>query len=180
MNTISILPATQRHAPAISRLMSLATRQLQRQVLSAHQIKRSLEVAVIDQQLIEDGTYFVATSSGVMVACGGWSFRHTLYGAANCPGTCSDCLDPLTSSARMRAFYTHPEYVRRGIGRMLLAHAEMSARVHGYTKAKLVATLVGQPLYLSCGYSVTEKLDHVCPDGTRIPISIMRKSLLPG
>ena len=43
--------------------------------------------------------------------------------------------------------YTDPDYVRRGIGRMVLAANEAAARAAGFKRAELMATLAGEPLY---------------------------------
>lgn len=36
-------------------------------------------VAILDRQLVEDGTYFVVEEQGELAACGGWSRRDKLF-----------------------------------------------------------------------------------------------------
>ena len=54
--------------------------------------------------------------------------------------------------------YTHPAFVRRGVGRLILALCEEAARAEGFTRAELVATMAGEPLYRACGYFAIERL----------------------
>ena len=81
----------------------------------------------LDTQLVDDGTYFVVTRAGVLAGCGGWSRRATMYGGDQSPGRNSALLDPAKDAARIRAMYTHPDFVRRGIGRLILSLCEGAA-----------------------------------------------------
>jgi len=71
---------------------------------------------------------------------------------SNAPAT--DTLDPTRDAAWMRAFFVHPGWARRGIGRRLLRMAEEGARDAGFRRVELLATHTGAPLNLSCGYRV--------------------------
>lgn len=54
-----------------------------------------------------------------MVACGGWSFRSTLYGGDQFAArNDDDLLNPETDAAKIRALFVHPECVRMGIGEL--------------------------------------------------------------
>jgi len=111
-------------APAIAELMTAAIAQLQIGYLTPDQIAASGAGMGLDTQLIEDGTYFCAvTSKGgdeILVGCGGWSHRATLYGGNHSGGRDLRLLDPATERARIRAMYTHPDHARRGISRFRL------------------------------------------------------------
>jgi Acetyltransferase (GNAT) domain len=48
--------------------------------------------------------------------------------------------------------YTHPDFTRRGVGRLVLELCEQAARAEGFTRAELMATMAGAPLYRACGY----------------------------
>ena len=61
---------------------------------------------------------------GALAGCGGWSRRATLYGGNQTPGRDAALLDPATDAARVRAMYTHPEFKRRGVGRLVLELCE--------------------------------------------------------
>jgi hypothetical protein len=65
-----------------------------------------------DTLIIEDGTYFVLTlqeNPELIVACGGWSFRKTLYGGDLAPSRKPARQDPPTERASIRAIFTHPD-----------------------------------------------------------------------
>jgi len=133
----------------------------------------------LDTQLIADGTYFVVESAGggepVLVGCGGWSKRKTPYGSDDRPGREDTLLDPPRDAAKIRAFFVHPEWARRGIGRMLLEASENAARASGFTHFELGATLSGIPLYERCGYIRCERVDLPLAVGGVLPIVKMVK-----
>ena len=47
----------------------------------------------------------------------------------------------------------------------------------GFRSAELVATLPGEPLYAACGFAVTERFELPLPDGIRVPLTRMVRSL---
>jgi GNAT superfamily N-acetyltransferase len=132
----------------------------------------------VDTQLIADGTYYVADAGGLVVGCGGWSRRKTLYGGSQSRPADDDLfLDPATDAAKIRAFFVHPAWARRGIGRRILELSEQAARRAGFAHFELMAILTGVPLYSACGYSVTEHVDLPLPDGLVFPCMKMVKIL---
>lgn len=72
--------------------------------------------------------------------------------------------------------YTHPAFSRRGVGRLILSLCEAAASAEGFTRAELVATLAGEPLYLACGYRSIERFvdDR---GGAAVPLVRMSKEL---
>ena len=125
----------------------------------------------LDTQLVEDGTYFIVESEGVIVGCGGWSRRATLYGGDQTPGRNAAHLDPNRDPAKVRAMYTHPAYARLGIGRLILSLCEHAARGEGFSKLELMATKSGEPLYLACGY---EPIEQILDDRGGAPVPLIR------
>lgn len=85
--------------------------------------------------------------------------------------------DPKAEPAKIRAMYTHPDFVRRGIGRMLLDASEAAARAEGFSAMEMGSTAPGVPLYEACGYRLVEDLSRPSEDGTIVPILRMRKEL---
>lgn len=171
--------ATAEDIPTISALMDRAIADLQRAYLSEAEIAASRLSMGLDTQLIADGTYVVVEDGERrLVGCGGWSFRATLYGGDHNPALRNAApLDPAKDAARIRAMYTDPAFVRRGIGRMVLAANEGSARAAGFVRAELMATLAGEPLYLACGYEPIERVEKMSDGGVPVPGVRMGKAL---
>jgi GNAT superfamily N-acetyltransferase len=171
--------ATAEDIPAIAALMDRAIGELQRGFLSEEEIASSRLSMGLDTQLIADGTYMVVEEGDRIVGCGGWSFRATLYGGDHNPALRNAAaLDPRKDSARIRAMYTDPGHVRRGIGRMVLAANEAAARAAGFARAELMATLAGEPFYLACGYQAIEQVRKMSEGGVPVPGVRMGKALL--
>lgn len=127
--------ATQDDIPTISVLMERAIESLQRGFLSPEEIAASRSSMGLDTQLIADGTYFLVEADGRLAGCGGWSRRATLYGGSHSAALRDDrLLDPSREPARVRAMYTDPAFVRRGIGRLILSLAEDAARAAGFAR----------------------------------------------
>ncbi len=138
--------------PALSVVMDAAIAELQRDFLEPAQITSSRMIMGLDRQLVLDGTYFVVEGDRRIAGCGGWSRRATLYGGDHTPGRDAALLDPATEAARVRAMYTHPDFARRGVGRLILELCEAAARAEGFRRLELMATLAGRALYSQCGW----------------------------
>jgi GNAT superfamily N-acetyltransferase len=72
--------------------------------------------------------------------------------------------------------YTHPDFTRRGVGRLILERCEAAAATEGFTTFELMGTLAGRPLYESAGYTVIEELTDAT-GGVAVPLVRMRKHL---
>ncbi|MEO7719233.1 MAG: GNAT family N-acetyltransferase [Capsulimonas sp.] len=128
----------------------------------------------VDRQLIADGTYFVVEANGGIVACGGWSRRKTLFGGDS---SSASLLDPARDAARIRAFFVHPDFARRGAGRLMMTACETAISEAGFTNVEIVATLAGEPLYAAFGYLVSERFEIPLQDDLTLPVVRMRKQL---
>lgn len=164
--------------PVLEKLIPLSARLLQAGYYTSQQIEGALgTVFGVDTQLIRDGTYWVAEVDGLVVGCGGWSKRKTTYGSDSAKKTGEDPLrDPLTEPAMIRAFFVHPEYARRGIGRGIMVRSEAAANAAGFKNIEIVATLAGAPLYAAFHYSIVEQFDIRLANGAALPVVRMRKS----
>ena len=182
MNTpsgnFSIRRATEHDAPALEGLIELSVRTLLTKHYSAEQLAAALgPVFGLDRQLVRDGTYFVVQNDSAIVGCGGWSRRRAVYGGdRDRPGEDAE-LSPASEAARVRAFFVHPLWERRGIGRMILRVSERAIRAAGFARIELVATLAGEPLYAAHGYLVAERGEAPLPGGFSIPTVHMFKRL---
>ena len=163
--------------PAIEQLIALSARGLCLGDYSAAQVDAALGTAWgCDSELIRDGTYFVAVASGPLVACGGWSRRRTLFGGDAQQGRVSDPLDPERDAARIRAFFVHPDWARRKLGRLLLDRCESEARSHGFRAVQLMATLTGERFYRQFGYAGEPAVEYALPGDQVVRFVPMRKS----
>lgn len=169
-------PATFDDLPALEKLISVSARELSAVDYSDAQIEGALSGAFgVDTQLLRDGSYFVVEHDGAIIGCGGWSRRRTLFGGDARADRDPAELDPRTDAAKIRAFFVHPDFARRGLGSAILDRCEREARARGFTRFELMATLPGQRLYSARGYAAGERIDYPLPDGSTIPFVPMSK-----
>jgi GNAT superfamily N-acetyltransferase len=158
---------------ALTALIDASVRELQAGDYTPAQIEESLRsVYGVDTQLIADGTYFAVESGETIVGCGGWSKRRTLYGGDQFRAREDSLLDPARDAARIRAFFVHPQWARRGIGALLLEACESAAMASGFTRLEMGATLTGVPFYRAKGYQEAEGMS--VPMGNGLSLEIVR------
>ena len=153
--------------------------------LSPAEIEAAKETMGVDQTLIEDQSYFIIESlvgnvlenKNIMVGCGGWGKRKTLYGGDHTVGRDDNFSDPMVDAARIRAMYTHPKWIRCGIGSYLLDLSETSARNAGFKTIELGATLPGEPFYLASGYKEISRETSIAANGAENVVIKMTKAL---
>jgi GNAT superfamily N-acetyltransferase len=163
---------------ALSQLIELSGRALSAGYYSPEQADAiTRHVFGVDTQLIHDQTYFIIDGESHIVACGGWSKRRTLFGGDQTKAGADPLLDPATEPARIRAFFVHPSFARRGLGRQLMATCISAARQAGFGSLELVATLPGEPLYLASGFVVLERFFLDLPGLIQVPVSRMRMAI---
>jgi len=156
---LEIRIATETDRDSIEQLIFLSARELSRGYYTDEQIAAALaRVYGVDSALIDDGTYFVAEADGILVGCGGWSKRKTLFGGDQFANRDSGLLDPRRDAAKIRAFFVHPNYTRRGIARALLARCEAAARRDAFSSFELMSTLPGVEFYRACGFSSDDSI----------------------
>src|SRR5439155_8900344 len=159
-------------------LIPISVRGLQAGYYSQAQMEAALgPVFGVDRQLIRDGTYFVAERNGTIVGCGGWSRRRSLYGGDGGRAGEDQLLDPKREPARVRAFFVHPAWARRGIGRSIMAACERAIREAHFRSVELVATLAGEPLYAAIGDTPVQRYEVAMTGGLTLPVVRMAKSL---
>ena len=173
---LTLRQAVPTDVPALRLLIDASVRGLQSADYTPAQIEGALEAVYgVDSQLIADGTYFVVEDAKVIVGCGGWSRHKTLFGGDHWMAREDSLLDPLHDAARIRAFFVHPDWVRRGIGSMILEACEKAATAAGFTRLEMGATLTGVPLYRARGYVALESLDVPLRNGESIKVIRMEK-----
>lgn len=160
--------------------MGLSIAENMKSFLSAAEIEAAQETMGVDRRLIEDKTYFLIETPyrkhTILVGCGGWGKRKTLYGGDHTPGRDDALSDPTVDAARIRAMYTHPAWVRCGIGTLLLNLGEAAAREAGFSRIELGSTLPGEPLYLARGYEEVSREKHLSANGAiNVVIRMVKK-----
>lgn len=173
-----ILTATTNDITALQELIQLSGRELSVGFYTPEQIESvNHYVFGVDSSLIEDGSYFLVRDESKLIACGGWSQRRTLYGGDQRRIGKPEKLDPTLEPAKIRAFFVHPNYARKGLGMALLHHCEQAALSAGFSALELMATLPGVPLYQRGGFVESEQVFDTLPNGIVIPFVRMRKTL---
>jgi GNAT superfamily N-acetyltransferase len=170
--------ATLEDRAALERLIAESARGLSRGDYSDEQVEAAIaSVFGVDTDLIHDGTYYVAEAAGEPIGCGGWSRRKTLFGGDRFAARDSGELDPLTETAKIRAFFVHPGWARRGVAGAILSTCEHEASAQGFRAVELMATLPGVRLYAARGYEAGELVAYEIADGVTIEFVPMRKEL---
>ncbi|WP_310488976.1 GNAT family N-acetyltransferase [Chamaesiphon sp. VAR_69_metabat_338] len=168
---IQIRPARLEDIPALTSLIPLSVRMLQASYYTPAQIEGALgTVFAVDSQLIRDRTYFIAESDSQIVGCGGWSRRSTSYGGdLNQSAAADELIDPNLHPAKIRAFFVHPAWARRGIGSQMMRQCEAAAVAAGFGTIEIVATLAGEPLYARFGYRTIQQFEIPLPNNLTLP-----------
>jgi GNAT superfamily N-acetyltransferase len=180
---LTVRLATLADCEVLTALIARSARELSRSDYRPEQVEGALQGAFgVDSQLIRDGTYFVVEDDvigdgPVIVGCGGWSFRRTLFGSDKRAERDAAELDPRTDPAKIRAFFVAPAHARRGIGTLLLDKCESQARARGFSRVELMSTLPGVRLYSARGYSGVEQVCYEVAPGVAIEFLPMSKAL---
>ena len=188
---IQLRLAVPEDVPVLREVIDASVRGLQTQDYTPAQIEGALKTVFgVDSQLIADGTYFVAEAGPtavertgaqhaqpelMIVGCGGWSKRKTLYGSDHWTGREDALLDPLRDAAKIRAFFIHPAWARRGVGGKILEACEDAARAAGFTRYEMGATLTGAKLFGVKGYVAVQRISIPLVNGEFLPVIHMEK-----
>jgi GNAT superfamily N-acetyltransferase len=164
--------------PALEALIPDSVRGLQAPYYTPAQMEAAIgSVFGVDRQLVRDGTYFVVEHGGRIIGCGGWSRRSALCGGDHGRAREDQELDPRVDPARIRAFFVHPEWARRGVGRCIMSECERAIAGAGFRRVVIMSTLAGVPLYASFGYAVSERSDADLGGGLKLAVVRMEKTL---
>jgi GNAT superfamily N-acetyltransferase len=188
---IQLRLAVPEDVPVLRELIDASVRGLQTEDYTPAQIEGALKTVFgVDSQLIADGTYIVAQTEPaaiertgakhaqpewMIVGCGGWSKRKTLYGSDHWTGREDALLDPLRDAAKIRAFFIHPAWARRGVGGMILQACEEAARAAGFARYEMGATLTGAKLFGVKGYVAVRPISIPLVNGESLPVIHMEK-----
>ena len=173
--------ATPADAPEIAELMRISIFENMKSFLSSAEVEAAQETMGVDWTLIEDETYFVVETvqrgQRIIVGCGGWGKRRTLYGGDHTVGRDDTLSNPAVDSARIRAMYTHPSWTRCGIGTLLLDVGEAVARDAGFKTIELGSTIPGEPFYIARDYKEVSRETQIATNGSKNVVIKMEKDL---
>jgi len=176
MHEFTLRPASRADVTAIAAVMRESVEQFGPTAYSERQVASALKfICRPDEQLIEDGTYFVAVIDGEIAGCGGWSRRQKVYSGSAASSGEDALLDPAADAARIRAMFVRPRWARRGIGRAILQHSETRAAAEGFLRLQLVAMRSAGTLYESCGYRAIREAPITLEDGVVLECTLMEK-----
>lgn len=177
--TYRIRVATLEDLPALEDVIARSARELSVGDYTSAQVEGALRGAFgVDTQLIRDGTYFVVEDGeGGVVACGGWSYRRTLFGSDQRGGRDASELDPAVDAAKIRAFFVDPRHARKGLGTRLLETCEAAVMGRGFRRVDLMGTLPGVKLYAVRGYVANGRVGYPVGPGVEIEFVAMSKEL---
>ncbi len=162
---------------AIQNLMMLSINSLISPMTNKDELEAHFDGMGLDEQLIKDNTYVLVFRKNILVGCGGWGIRRTLFGGSHTKNRNDNFLNPKKESARIRAMYTHPDYTRIGIGSFILKFAEEKAKKLGFNKIELMATFSGKPLYESRNYRFLEESIFTSSLGNKVIFYKMEKDI---
>lgn len=114
-----------------------------------HVLERALPSMILAQPvLLDSGRFFVAESDGMdVVGCGGWSHES--------PGTWASH----GGVGHVRHFATHPDWVRRGVGRALMCACMAQATSEGFHRLDCLSSLNAIDFYTALGFSRIAEID---------------------
>jgi len=174
----TINPAKIEETSQLQSLIEKSVKGLSINYYTEQQIESALiHVFGVDSQLIIDQTYYIVRDADKIAGCGGWSKRKTLFGGDQTKGREDPLLNPLTDAARIRAFFVHPDWARKGVGTALLNFCTDGAAAAGFHQLQLAATLPGVPFYSRLGFSIIENKEIVLADGETLPLAVMYKAI---
>ncbi|MEA2329417.1 MAG: hypothetical protein QOE68_4376 [Thermoanaerobaculia bacterium] len=178
MKNCAIRNASREDVTAIATVMRESVEAFGKDVYTAQQIASAIRyICRPDEQLIIDGTYFVAVDDDQIIGCGGWSRRRKVYSGSASSGGEDELLDPASEPARIRSMFVRPSFGRRGIGRAILQHSEERAAADGFLRLQLVAMRSAGTLYESSGYTAVADAPVVLEDGVVLECTLMEKGI---
>ncbi|MEA3032323.1 MAG: hypothetical protein QOH86_339 [Sphingomonadales bacterium] len=167
MHRLRLRVATPADSEAVAAILLPSYSLLMAEAYPAALMARTLpSITRANPELLASGRYYlVEAETGEPAGCGGWS--------AHPPGSS----EPDPRRAHIRHFATHPDWIRRGVGRMLYARCEADARAAGFTRFECWASLDGEVFYAALGFLRLERIETAMPGGVRLPAVRMERAL---
>jgi len=164
-HTIRIANATD--AAAVSRLLENCYSALLPAFYDDHVMAQILPlITKANPLLLNSGMFYVAMAGrGNVVGCGGWSVRRPKIGVKP------------NSQGSIRHFATHPDWLRRGIGRDILHRCIKEARAHKIERLNCYSALGAESFYGASGFLAVKQIDVPISDEFSFPATLMCNEL---
>ncbi len=112
--------------------------------------------------LLGSGTFYVVEGPGyAVIGCGGWTLA--------APGTKVE----VAGLGHLRHFATHPDFVRRGVGRLIYDRCVGAAGLACVTRFQAYSSLTAVPFYASVGLAFVRSFDLPLGGGASLPAVLM-------
>ncbi|QND56776.1 GNAT family N-acetyltransferase [Mesorhizobium huakuii] len=116
--------------------------------------------------LLSSGTFYLAVNGhDLAVGCGGWS-RELPGSSEVTPGL-----------AHIRHFATHPEWLRRGIGRELYRRCAEDGRSSSVRRFECQASLNAEGFYAALGFRTVRRIELRIGPGPMLPSILMERAI---
>ncbi len=156
---LTLQVATPLDARAVTELLTISYTRLLAADYDVGQMRAMLpSVTVANRAMLGSGRYYLVRSGAVTVGCGGWSQRGD-------------------RSARLHYFATHPNWLRMGVGTMVMRACLAAAKRDGAKVCDCAATVGAVPFYRSFGFAVAARAEIRMRRGLAFPVIEMRLDL---
>jgi N-acetylglutamate synthase-like GNAT family acetyltransferase len=162
-----IRAATLEDEPAVNALLEASYPILMQEEYDQHLLSAALPAMTrANPELLRSRTYYVAeTRSRKVVGCGGWTRER--------PGT-GDVEDGL---GHIRHFASHPDWIGRGIGRLIYEACERQARSGSVTRFECCSSLNAEGFYARLGFETVRRIEIELGPHLTLPSILMRRSI---
>jgi N-acetylglutamate synthase-like GNAT family acetyltransferase len=116
-------------------------------------------------RLLASQTFYLAHGGEQLVGCGGWS--REAPGSGEIKGR----------TAHIRHFATHPDWLRRGVGRLLVSRCVDEMHQLGIRSLECHSSLVAVEFYLATGFKIVGPLTMGMAPGISLTGVLMRREL---
>lgn len=121
-------------------------------------------MTVATTALLSSGTYYLVKDANEgAIGCGGWTRER--------PGGGKIDLE----LAHIRHFCTHPDWLRRGIGRAIYARCESEARSRAVRRFECYASLNSEQFYKALGFESVKEIEVPLAQATSFPAILMER-----
>jgi GNAT superfamily N-acetyltransferase len=174
---IAIRPARPADIPAVRAMQERSLRVLGAPFYTDAEVDTFLrEIGTMDDAVVYEGHYFVATGAGgAILGSGGWSRKAPGYDRARASGVADEAA---AGAATVRSVFVDPAATRRGIARAIMERVERNAVAHGIGTLGMMATLSGVAFYARLGYRPGGEKTLALPGGLRFGCVSMSKPLV--